>query len=449
MTPSPNSPKSPTHKHSGSTPESTMHHTSRKDSASSSMTTLPAAAAFQGHIPKTSKTFRVVIIGGSFAGIRAAQELEQLVPPSMVTITVIEKRDKYFYNLGALRAIAKPSLIDMVWLPYTNIFKHPSNRVIQGEVTSVYANSLILTDGQRMDFDSLLVATGSIYPPPCKLDVSSSAQGKSEMRVSAEKVKSAHVILIIGGGPTGVGLAAEIITENPSKTVILVHAGPTLLSSNKSMSMSRKALKKLKSMGVKVLLNERVEIPADEPLTYRIEGRWLKTSQGRMLFSDLQFLCNGITFNTTIMDTLDPMYKHNYIDLRTNQIKVQSTMQINHAEMPWIFSAGDVCNTNGEKQAYRADSQGSHVAKCMAKMAHAWGQGDSKWYGVPLKIWNDPAQFMSVAMGPKSGVTETPWIVLGDLPTRVMKSKELFLAKRYKEFNLEFPGLPDSATGTT
>ncbi|KAJ1940716.1 hypothetical protein EC988_006954, partial [Linderina pennispora] len=439
MTSASHSLKSPTHKHSESLSDSSMSVSTRKDSGANSVSALPTAAAFQGHIPKTSKTFRVVIIGGSFAGIRAAQELEQLVSPSMVTITVIEKRDMYFYNLGALRSIAKPGLIDMVWLPYTNVLKHPSNRVIQGEVASVYANSVILSDGRKMDFDSLLVATGSIYPPPCKLEVSSSIQGKAEMRVTAEKVKSAHVILIIGGGPTGVGLAAEIVTENPTKTVILAHAGPTLLSSNKSMSMSRKALKKLKTMGVKVLLNERVNIPDDEPLTYRIEGRWLKTSQGRMLFSDLQFLCNGITFNTTIMDTLDPVYKHDYIDLRTNQIKVRPTMQIGHAEMPWIFSAGDVCNTNGEKQAYRADSQGSHVAKCMAKMAHAWAQGDSKWYSVPLKAWRDPAQYMSVAMGPKSGITETPWIVLGDLPTRVMKSKELFLAKRYKEFNLEFP----------
>ncbi|KAJ2188037.1 hypothetical protein EV181_002431, partial [Coemansia sp. RSA 532] len=152
------------------------------------------------------------------------------------------------------------------------------------------------------------------------------------------------------------------------------------------------------------------------------------------------FLCNGITFDTSFMDTLDPVFRHKIVDVRSRQIRVQPTMQINHPELPWIFAAGDVCNTAGEKQAYRADSQGAHVARCMGRMAHAWAQGTSRWFDVPLKQWHDPAQFMAVAMGPNAGVTDTPWIVLGDLPTRIMKSRELFLARRYKEFNLEFPG---------
>ncbi|KAJ1648506.1 hypothetical protein LPJ64_000204 [Coemansia asiatica] len=395
------------------------------------------------NLARTSKVFHVIIVGGAFAGIRAAQELEQLLPPHMITITVIEKRDQYFYNLGALRTMVKPELIDIVWLPYTNIFKYPHNRVVKGEVTAVYPNAVILKDGRKMDFDSLLVSIGSIYPQPCKLDTTSHVQGKAEMRMYAEILREAESILIIGGGPTGVGLAAEIATEYHNKTVILVHAGSRLLQSEyTSESMSRKALKKLKALGVKVFLNERVNIPNDEPLTYRIECRWLKTSKGRMLFSNFQVLCNGITFNTSMMNTLDPLFTHKLIDNRTGQIRVLPTMQIEHPELPWIFSAGDVCNTSGEKQAYRADSQGSHVARCMARMAQAWAHGNPQWFNVPLKQWHDPAQFMSVAMGPSAGVTDTPWIVLGDLPTRIMKSRELFLQRRYREFNLEFPGVP-------
>ncbi|KAJ1956667.1 hypothetical protein GGI12_005249 [Dipsacomyces acuminosporus] len=405
------------------------------------------AGAAPVNIARTSKTFHVVIIGGSFAGIRAAQDLEQLLPPHCVTITVIERRDRYFYNLGALRAIAKPELIDLIWLPYDRVFHYPHNRVIQGEVTAVYPNSVILSGGRKIDFDSLLVATGSIYPPPCKVEPSSYLQGKAEQRMYSERLKSANSVLIIGGGPTGVGLAAEIATQYPQKSVTIVHSGPRLIrSENNGESFSRKAHKKLTSLGVNIILNERIDVPDSESLTYHVECRWLKTSKGRMVFSDLQFLCNGILFNTSFMDTLDPVFKDNIIDPSTKQIRVLSTMQISHPELPWIFAAGDVCNTQGEKQAYRADSQGSHVARCMARMAHAWAQGDSKWYNVPLRQWHDPAQFMAVAMGPTSGVTETPWIVLGDLPTRIMKSKELFLARRYKEFNLEFPGFPRSSS---
>ncbi|KAJ2804705.1 hypothetical protein H4R21_001540 [Coemansia helicoidea] len=212
--------------------------------------------------------------------------------------------------------------------------------------------------------------------------------------------------------------------------------------------MSRKALKKLRSLGVNVHLNERIDIPSDEPLTNKLECRWLKTSKGRSIFSNVQFLCNGITFSTTFMDSLDPAAKADIIDARTGQIRVLPTMQINHPELPWIFAAGDVCDTEGEKQAYRADSQGGHVAQCMARMAEAWCQGDSRWFKAPLKNWQDPAQYMSVPLGPDGGVTDTPWIVLGDLPTRIMKSRELFLARRYKEFNLEFPGVIKSVRGS-
>ncbi|KAJ2683533.1 hypothetical protein IWW39_005447 [Coemansia spiralis] len=394
------------------------------------------------NIARTSKSFHVVIIGGSFAGIRAAQELEVLLPPRMVTITVIDRRDQYFYNLGALRALVKPELIDMVWLPYDHIFRYPHNRVIQGDAASVYPNSVILKDGRKIDFDSLLVATGSIYPRPCKVETTSHAKGKAELRMFGDMVRVADSILIIGGGPTGVGLAAEIATVYPKKIVMLVHAGERLMSSEySSKAVSRKAYKKLKSMGVKVILGERVIIPEDEPLKHQVDCRWLKTTKGRRLFSSVQFLCNGITFETSLMDTLDPVFKHNIVDPATGQIRVLPTMQLNHPELPWVFSAGDVCDTAGEKQAYRADSQGSHVAKCMARMAQAWAQGHSQWFDVPLKHWHDPAQFMSVAMGPTAGVTDTPWIVLGDMPTRILKSRELFLARRYREFNLEFPGV--------
>ncbi|PIA18062.1 FAD/NAD(P)-binding domain-containing protein [Coemansia reversa NRRL 1564] len=399
------------------------------------------------NLARTSKIFHVVIIGGSFAGIRAAQDLEHLMLPDLVTITVIERRDKYFYNLGALRSMAKPELIDLVWLPYDNIFRYPHNKVVQGEVTSVYSNSVILKGGRKLDFDSLLVATGSIYPAPCKIDAASHTLGKAELRRYFEMVKVAESILIIGGGPTGIGLAAEIATAYPSKNIYLVHSGTRLLSTeHNSEGMSHKAYKKLNSLKIKIILNERVIIPDDKPLSNNIECRWLKTSKGRNLFSNLQFLCNGITFNTTFMDTLDPIYKHKIIDSKTQQIRVLPTMQINHPELPWIFSAGDVCNTSGEKQAYRADSQGAHVARCMARMAQAWINGDNRWFDVPLKQWHDPAQYMCVAMGPSAGVTETPWMVLGDLPTRIAKSRELFLARRYKEFNLEYPGISKRAS---
>ncbi|KAK9114825.1 hypothetical protein Syun_021622 [Stephania yunnanensis] len=44
-----------------------------------------------------------------------------------------------------------------------------------------------------------------------------------------KKIKSVDSILIIGGGPTGVELAGEIVTDFPEKKVTVVHRGSRLL----------------------------------------------------------------------------------------------------------------------------------------------------------------------------------------------------------------------------
>jgi len=44
-----------------------------------------------------------------------------------------------------------------------------------------------------------------------------------------QKIKSAHSIVIVGGGPTGVELAGERAVYFPAKKVTLVHKGSRLL----------------------------------------------------------------------------------------------------------------------------------------------------------------------------------------------------------------------------
>ncbi|KAJ1917725.1 hypothetical protein H4219_003037 [Mycoemilia scoparia] len=400
--------------------------------------TLSDLASLSPFSNNRNSIFRVVIIGGSFGGIHAAKELERQCTSRQLQITVIEKRDKYYYNPAALRAVAYPQIIPWLWLPYDHIFNKPKNRVIQGSVGAVLPEQVVLTDGRVFPYDVLCVATGSEYPKPSKMDTPSSLVGMSEQFDFARKVKEADSILVIGGGATGVEMAGEIAAAYPKKEVTIVHKCAHLLNGEGNAKFWNRLYKELESMGVNIILNERVIIPEDDPLTYEIHPRWMKTTSGREIFSDLQFLCSGIQTRSEFMFSLVPNQVERIINPQTGEIKVRPTLQIAHPDFPNIFSAGDCTNIPGQKLAGKADSMGKHVGACIAKMFKAWKKGRENWKHISLPTWEDPTYRISISLGSQGGITHTPWILLGSWATRFIKSKDLFLLKRYREFGLYY-----------
>ncbi|KAJ1675157.1 hypothetical protein EV182_001820, partial [Spiromyces aspiralis] len=382
--------------------------------------------------------FRVVIIGGAFGGIHAAKELERQCSSRQLQVTVIEKRDMYFYNPAALRAVAFPQIIPWLWLPYDHIFNRPKNRVIQGTVGAVLPNQVILTDGRVFFFDALVVATGSEYPKPSKMDTPSHLVGMREQFDFARKVREADSILIIGGGATGTEMAGEIATAYPKKRITIVQNSNHLLNNEGNAKFWDVLHKKLEILGVEIILNERVIIPEDDPLTYEIHPRWMKTTGGREIFSDLQFLCSGIQTRSEFMYSLAPTEIERIVNPQTGEIKVRQTMQLAHPYFPNIFAAGDCTNVPGQKLAGKADSQGKHCGACIAKMFKAWKRGRPNWKDIKLPTWEDPTYRIVISLGANAGVTHTPWVLLGSWATRLIKSKDLFLLKRYREFGLHY-----------
>lgn len=79
-----------------------------------------------------------------------------------------------------------------------------------------------------------------------------------------EKLKAAKSVLIVGGGPTGVELAGEIVTDFPDKKVTLVHGGARLLEFVGEKA-GAKALPWLESKGVTVILNDKLEVTKGTP----------------------------------------------------------------------------------------------------------------------------------------------------------------------------------------
>lgn len=106
--------------------------------------------------------------------------------------------------------------------------------------------------------------------------------------------------MIVGGGPTGVELAAEIAVDFPGKKLTLVHSGPRLLQFI-GMKASDKTLNWLASKKVEVMLEKSVNvdnISNGSSTSYR-------TSDGETLNADCHFLCTAKPLGSTwLKDTV-------------------------------------------------------------------------------------------------------------------------------------------------
>ena len=58
----------------------------------------------------------VVVIGGGYAGSNVAKQLDDIAD-----VTLVEPRDAFVHNVAALRALADPSWLPRIYLPYDRL----------------------------------------------------------------------------------------------------------------------------------------------------------------------------------------------------------------------------------------------------------------------------------------------------------------------------------------
>src|SRR5262245_27353621 len=105
---------------------------------------------------------RVVIIGGGFAGLTAVQRLKK-VP---VDITLLDRRNYHLFQ-PLLYQVATGGLSPAnIAAPLRSVLKYQKNtRVLLGEVADfdMPGKAVLLADGAKIPFDSLVLATGSTH----------------------------------------------------------------------------------------------------------------------------------------------------------------------------------------------------------------------------------------------------------------------------------------------
>jgi NADH dehydrogenase len=231
---------------------------------------------------------RIVIIGGGFGGLACAQELGG----TDYAVTVIDRRNhNLFQPLLYQVATAALSPADIAEPIRKTLGRYRNINMIMAEVVGIDAQGqkVQLDCGDRVDYDSLVIATGSEYNyfgkdtwranAPGMKTIHEARQIRQRLLSSFEKAEKAHneqekrnllTYVVIGGGPTGVEMAGAISElgrfminrdfrniEPEQLKVILIEAGPRILAAfpEKLIDYARHYLEKI---GVEVRTGERV-----------------------------------------------------------------------------------------------------------------------------------------------------------------------------------------------
>ena len=205
-------------------------------------------------------TPHIVIIGGGFGGLSAARALRH----ADVRVTLIDRRNHHVFQ-PLLYQVATATLSPGdIAAPIRWILRSIKNvRVLLANATGidVGAKRIELAEGGSLDYDWLIVATGSKHAYFGHNDWEPNAPGlktledaiairrriliafeRAEREEDTQRQRQLLTFVIVGGGPTGVELAgtlAEIARQTlrdefrtidtTRARILLVEAGPTIL----------------------------------------------------------------------------------------------------------------------------------------------------------------------------------------------------------------------------
>ncbi len=324
----------------------------------------------------------VVIVGAGFGGLEAAKRLGELA----VEVTVIDRNNFHLFQ-PMLYQVATAGLSPAdISTPIRHILRHQYNTgVLQAEVMGVDTEQQeVLLDGnQSLHYDYLIIATGAtsnyfgheewkkLAPGMKTIDeamtvrrVVLSAFEAAEREPDEQKRKALLTFVLVGGGPTGVELAgaiAELAHKalvgdfrhiDPETARIVLVEGESRIIPSFPASLTRKATKKLKEMGVEIRTGVHVK----------------EVKPGEVRIGDERLATENVIWTAGVKASPAAQWLHAEAD-HDGRVKVQSDLTVpGHSN---IFVIGDtaLATENGKKLpglAPVAMQEGRYVASVIA-----------------------------------------------------------------------------------
>lgn len=229
---------------------------------------------------------KVLILGGGFAGTKCALELQKKNLEN-VKITIISDRPHFEYHGALYRVVAGHSPLE-VCLPLCQVLDERKVEIVEDKITKIdhHNHEVHGESGSTYTFDHLVIALGS---ETNYFDIPGLEEHSFGMKTIPEALAlKRHIhetiedcvkgtkedklcggnFVVVGGGPTGTELAAElaVYTKKLAKThgvepslmnVELIEAGPRILPKLPE-AFAKKIEAKMRSLGVNIRTNRAV-----------------------------------------------------------------------------------------------------------------------------------------------------------------------------------------------
>jgi NADH dehydrogenase FAD-containing subunit len=233
-----------------------------------------------------------------------------------------------------------------IFLPYDHLLAN--GRVVRERAVEVDAGRVVLSSGEELNPDYIVLATGSSYPYPAKSATDDTALAISRYRQSHEELVRAGRVLLVGAGPTGLELAGKMDARWPEKRITILEPEPDILAGPYKQELRDEVRRQLEQRGVEFVLGDALDgEPESPPATFGPFA--VSTSAGRRIEADIWFRCYGLR---PVSDYLsDELVGTRRAD---GFIEVTQTLQVKG--QPELFALGDVAAAD-IKGAGRASRQ--------------------------------------------------------------------------------------------
>jgi len=271
-------------------------------------------------------TFRVVVIGGGYAGVMAANRLRQRTD---IDVALVNPRQKFVERIRLHQLVAGN---DDAVEDYATILADGVRLIVdRAERIDTTTHQLRLASGSTLDYDYLVYAVGSTVPAPASVPGAAEFAYPLGELEAAQRLASrlsrrpmSEPIVIVGGGLTGIEAAAEFAEAGRLITLVTAALGPSLASGGRQ-SVARR----LKKLGVTVITDVTVARVGTESVTL---------SDGRALPSTTTVWTAG--FGVPTLATVSGLPTDNVGRLLTDET-------LTCVEDPSIFAAGDAASPSG------------------------------------------------------------------------------------------------------
>lgn len=212
---------------------------------------------------------RVVVIGGGYAGTIAANRLGA---ETGVEVTMINPRPDFVERIRLHQAAARSgdALAD-----YADLLR-PAVRLVIDTVTDIDtgARTVTLASGGELPYDRLVYAVGSAADTRQASGIDGAAEygfrvdnweSAQRLRDRLDQQSAQAPVIVVGGGLTGIEMAAELGEQGRSVQLLCTAFGPDV------SARGRRAIRRtLEAVGVRIVEHARVSRIEAESITYRV-----------------------------------------------------------------------------------------------------------------------------------------------------------------------------------